>query len=106
MNIRELFKTEIGRLRIMAFFEGVSLLLIIFVTMPLKYLADMPEPNMYIGMSHGILFLLYILAVIRVKIEYDWSFKTMLWAFLASVVPFGTFIADKRIFVPTEKAAH
>lgn len=38
----DLFRTQIGRFRIIAFTEGVSFLLILFVTMPLKYLLGMP----------------------------------------------------------------
>ena len=50
------FKTQLGRFRVLAFAEGVSFLLILFITMPLKYLMDMPGPNKIIGMAHGIPF--------------------------------------------------
>ena len=93
-----LFKTQIGRLRIIGFAEGVSFLLILFVTMPLKYLFAMPNANKAIGLVHGLLFVLYILNVIQVKIEYKWDFKTMMLAFLAAIIPFGTFWADAKIF--------
>lgn len=94
----ELLKTELGRLRLIAFLEGISLLTIIFVTMPLKYIFDYPQANMIVGMAHGILFLLYVLAIIRAKIEFEWDWKTFGLAFVASVVPFGTFWADKKLF--------
>jgi integral membrane protein len=51
-----------------------------------------------VGMAHGLLFVLYVLLVIQVKIEYGWSFKKMALALLASVVPFGTFWADAKLF--------
>lgn len=94
----QLIKTEIGRLRIIAFIEGVSFLLILFVTMPLKYFAEIPEPNKVIGMVHGVLFVLYVLAVIQVRSSYDWDRKTTIWSLLASIIPFGTFWADKKYF--------
>ncbi|MFN8347661.1 MAG: DUF3817 domain-containing protein [Spirosomataceae bacterium] len=94
----ELLKTQIGRLRIIAFIEGVSFLVLLFVTMPLKYYAQMPQPNKVFGMAHGILFVLYVLAVIQSKIEYNWSFKKTALAFLASIIPFGTFWADAKLF--------
>lgn len=93
-----LLKTEIGRLRIIAFVEGTSFLLILFVTMPLKYLMDMPEPNKVVGMLHGVLFILYILAVVQGKYSFNWDGKTTFWALLASVIPFGTFWADAKYF--------
>ena len=94
----DLFKTQLGRLRILAFVEGISFLLILFVTMPLKYVFSMPQPNKVSGMVHGLLFVLYIFAVIQVKIEQNWGWKKLTLALLASIIPFGTFWADKKLF--------
>lgn len=94
----DLLKTQIGRLRVIGFIEGVSFLLILFVTMPLKYYAEMPGPNKVIGMVHGLLFVLYVLAVVQSKIEYNWPLKKTALALLASIVPFGTFWADAKLF--------
>lgn len=96
----ELIKTQIGRLRILAFMEGVSFLLILFVTMPLKYLLHLPGPNYFFGMVHGLLFVLYVMAVVQVKIEQNWGLKKTFLALLASVIPFGTFWADHKLFKP------
>ena len=94
----ELFKTQLGRLRILAFIEGVSFLLILFVTMPLKYGLQMGEPNKIIGMAHGVLFILYVVAVIQISMDEQWLKKKTFLALLASVIPFGTFWADKKLF--------
>lgn len=94
----ELLKTQIGRLRLLAFAEGTSLLLIFFVTMPLKYGLNYHEPNLVVGMAHGILFILYVLLVTQIAIGQRWSFKETGLSLLASVIPFGTFVADKHIF--------
>lgn len=93
-----LLNNQLGRLRILAFTEGVSFLILLFVTMPLKYAFDTPGPNKVFGMVHGLLFVLYVLAVIQAKIEQDWSVKKILLALLASVIPFGTFWADVKLF--------
>jgi integral membrane protein len=97
-----LFSTQIGRLRILAFVEGVSFLVLLFVTMPLKYGFGIPGPNKVFGMVHGLLFVLYVLAVIQVKIEQNWSLKKMGLALLASIIPFGTFWADVKLFRDVE----
>jgi integral membrane protein len=93
-----LLKTQLGRLRVLAFAEGVSLLVILFITMPLKYYFDTPQPNKIFGMVHGLLFILYVFWVIQIKIEQDWSMKKTALALLASIIPFGTFWADARLF--------
>ncbi len=94
----DLLKTQLGRLRIIGFAEGLSFLILLGVAMPLKYFFGLPETVRVVGMAHGLLFVLYVLLVIQVKIEYGWSFKKMLLALLASVVPFGTFWADAKLF--------
>ncbi len=90
--------SSLGRLRLVAFAEGVSLLLLIFVAMPLKYGMRIPEPNFYIGSAHGVLFVFYVLLLLQVTIEKGWTFWNFVWSFVASFVPFGTFYADKVIF--------
>lgn len=94
----ELFKTQLGRLRIIAFAEGISLLMILFISMPLKYIFGLPQANMVIGMLHGLLFILYVLAVIQAKFVLNWSLKNTFLALIASIIPFGTFWADKKLF--------
>ena len=95
--ISRLFKTALGRLRIIAFLEGCSFLLLGF-TMILKYKFDMPQPNYIVGMLHGLLFIVYIILVLQVAYLKKWKIITIFWAFLASLIPFGTFYADKKIF--------
>ena len=94
----ELFKSPIGRLRILAFAEGLSFLLILFVSMPLKYIYGMKEPNKIIGMVHGVLFLAYVVMVLFIRLEENWNNKKTFLALLASVLPFGTFWADWKLF--------
>lgn len=95
--INNLFKTALGRLRIVAFIEGCSFLLLGF-TMILKYKFSMPQPNYVVGLAHGILFVLYVGLLVQVSFLYKWNMLKMFWAFLASLIPFGTFYADKVLF--------
>ena len=82
--------------QIISILEGVSLLLILFVSMPLKYIFDMPEANQVIGMAHGILFLVYVVMAILVKSELNWNFKILLIVLACSIIPFGTFWMDLK----------
>lgn len=89
--------TPIGRLRIAAILEGISYLLF-GLTMPLKYLLDIPGPNYVVGLAHGILFIIYIYLCIINAIIYKWNGKTTLLVLLASLIPLATFIADAKVF--------
>lgn len=97
-----MLKTALGRLRIIAFAEGISFLLLIFIAMPLRHIAKIPEPVTIAGTAHGALFVLYILFLLQVIIVLSWNWKQALFAFLASVVPFGTFYADAKLFKPAQ----
>jgi integral membrane protein len=83
--------------RMIALAEGWSFLILLFIAMPIKYLAHRPEMVKYVGWAHGILFVLYIIFLLRVWIKLKWSFGKTVIAFLASLIPFGTFILDKRL---------
>jgi len=91
-------KTQLGRLKLVAALEGWSFLILLFIAMPLKYMLNMPEAVKIVGMAHGLLFVLYILMVVQVKIELNWSFRKMMLAFVASIIPFGTFYANQKLF--------
>ena len=91
-------KDQIKWLRILAYSEGISFLIILLVTMPLKYFYQTPMPNKVVGMGHGILFVGYVAFVFRVYLDQNWSIKKLTLALLASIVPFGTFWADARLF--------
>ena len=93
----KLLNNSLGQLRIVGFLEGCSYLLLGF-TMILKYKFMIPKPNYVVGMFHGILFIAYVAMVIKVAVSKKWSFLTTFWALMASLIPFGTFYADKKIF--------
>jgi integral membrane protein len=99
--MKELLRSRLGWLRIIGFLEGVSYLLLLFIAMPLKYLAGQPEMVRITGMAHGILFMAYIPLVLYVMAERDWPIKKAALAMLASLIPFGTFWAEFRLFRET-----
>lgn len=96
-----LLKTNTGRLRILGFFEGISLLFLVFIAVPMKYLFDNPVGSQVVGPIHGALFLFYILLALIVAGEHEWKFTQTTWkVLLGSVVPFGSFWVDKKILAP------
>ena len=93
-----MFNTKIGRLRIVSFLEGISLLLLVFVAVPLKYGLNDPAWVKTLGPIHGALFLLFIVNTISVGVEYRWKFSETTWKVLiACMIPFGTFYIDRKI---------
>ena len=94
----DLLNTHLGRLRIIGFLEGLSFILLVGVAMPLKYIGGYQHATWDIGMIHGVLFISYIIAVVPVKFALNWNLKTTFLVLLASLLPFGTFLAEYKIF--------
>ena len=89
--------SELRQFRVVAFLEGLSFVLLLFVAMPLKYLAGQPLAVRIVGGVHGLLFVLFVGALFRVAVERGWSPKRWLLAFASSLVPFGTFVFDRSL---------
>ncbi len=86
--------------RLTAILEGISYLLLFGLGMPLKYVAKIPEPNIYIGYAHGFLFIAYVVLAVFFCMERNWGFKRFVILFIASLLPFGTFYIDKKYLRP------
>ncbi len=89
--------SSLKTLRIVAIAEGISFLLLLFVAMPLKYLADMPEAVNIIGWAHGALFVAFLLLALVVKINFEKNFLWLVKAFIAAILPLGSFIFEKHL---------
>lgn len=89
-------KTSIQWLRTIGFYEGISFILLLFVAMPLKYMAGQPLAVSIVGMAHGVLFLVYCGTLIRARAD-DMAWKEIFIAFMAALLPFGPFIIDGRL---------
>lgn len=85
-------KVDFTILRWAALFEGSSLLLLLFVAMPLKYYAGMAEAVRIIGPIHGILFLAFVVLLFSHGAKRELTFLKTIAGFIASFIPFGTFI--------------
>jgi integral membrane protein len=87
----------IARLRTIAIIEGISFLILLFIAMPLKYIWGQPQAVRIIGMAHGVLFLIFCAALLRVTLIAKWPLGRPALLFLASIVPFGPWLIDRRI---------
>lgn len=84
-------------LRRIAFAEGVSFLLLVGIAMPLKYLAHQPAAVKIFGWMHGVLFITFCIALARVWLIAQWPILRCAVIFIAALLPFGPFVADRRM---------
>lgn len=94
MNI----KSTIGILRLVGILEGLSFLVLLLIAMPLKYIFHLPETVKIVGTIHGALFVIYLLMLFIASREYRFKLKEIAIGIIASVIPLGTFYADKKVF--------
>ena len=89
--------SQIRAFRMTGLAEGVSFLTLLCIAMPMKYFMGIPEAVRVVGLIHGILFLLYVGLLATLHVRQRWPFMFSLYALIASVIPFGTFILDKHL---------
>ncbi|GAB3197439.1 integral membrane protein [Pontibacter aydingkolensis] len=96
-------KTPISRFRLIGFYEGLSFLLLLGIAMPVKYILGYPELVKYTGWAHGVLFILYMYALLQVALVHRWSVGKIALGAVASLLPFGPFILDKKLLQKEER---
>jgi integral membrane protein len=90
-------KPDFTILRWIALFEGTSLLLLLFIAMPLKYYMGMPEAVKIVGMAHGILFLSFLVLLFSHAAKRELGLVKTIAGFFASFIPFGTFVFKAKV---------
>jgi integral membrane protein len=76
--------------------EGISYLFLLFVAMPIKYLAGDPRWVSWAGRVHGGLFILLVFALLRCASARSWPLPRSLRVLGMALVPFGAFFLDRE----------
>lgn len=90
-------KNRINALRLIGLIEGISFLVLLLIAMPMKYYLGMPMAVKVTGWIHGMLFILYIAAVLLAIEAMQWNWFSVGVALAASLVPIGTFVLDRSL---------
>lgn len=90
-------ESNLKKFRLVAFWEGISFITLLFIAMPIKYVLGEPLAVKIVGMTHGGLFLLFLFFLYTCAKQYKWKIPFIILAFIASVVPFGTFYLEKKL---------
>jgi integral membrane protein len=97
MNTKSEKRTGIITLfKVISSLEGLSYILLLFVAVPLKYLAENDFLVKKLGMPHGLLFVAYIIIALFIRSRMKWDAKTTFIVLIASLLPFGTFYVNKK----------
>lgn len=77
--------------------EGLSYLILLLVAMPLKYGFGQPLMVSLVGAAHGGLFVGYVLMAALATWFYKWKPAIFVQAFIAPLIPIGTFWFDRKL---------
>ncbi|WP_297510975.1 DUF3817 domain-containing protein [Flavobacterium sp.] len=86
--------------RYVAFLEGLSYLalfanMFIVKNYDIELYKSILKP---LGMTHGLLFIAYVYLAFMIREKQAWSWFDLLLVQLASLLPFGTFMMEKKYF--------
>ncbi len=88
---------EVHQFRVVSLLEGLSYVALMGVAMPLKYAAGMPHAVRAVGMVHGLLFVVFAVALARVVWAESWKPKAIAIAVVAAMLPLGAFWLERRL---------
>jgi integral membrane protein len=91
----KLLQSPIGRVRLLGWIEGVSYVLLMFIAMPMKYLAGQPLMVEIVGWIHGGLFIGLALLVAITWLLRQLTFGLSVLVMVAALLPFGPFVIDR-----------
>jgi integral membrane protein len=84
------------RYRVIAYVVGVLLLVLVFVAMPLKYLAERPTLVETVGPLHGFVYMVYLVLAFDLARRARWSLRRTAFFLLAGTIPLMSFVAERR----------
>lgn len=83
--------------RMLAWVTGVLLIVVVFVAMPLKYLAEDETLMSVIGPGHGFVYMVYVVFAFLVFNAMRWPLQRLFVLLLAGVVPFLSFFVERKV---------
>jgi integral membrane protein len=89
--------SALTRYRVMAYVVGVLLIVLFFVAMPLKYLADSPTLVATVGPVHGFMYMVDRVTAFQLSVQQRWPLKRTVPILLAGTVPVLSFVAERWV---------
>lgn len=90
-NTIEFELAQLRRMRLASLFEGTTLVILISIAMPLKYMGGYPQATQIVGSVHGFAFLVYVWVVINTVSGGGWQSGEVLRLLVSAFIPFGAF---------------
>jgi integral membrane protein len=90
-------RKALTRFRVMAWITGVSLLVLVTVIMPIRYIGGNETPSEYFSPFHGLMYFLYVATAFDLTSRMRWGLGRLILIMLAGCVPLVSFVAERRV---------
>ncbi len=90
-------ETALRNYRIAAWITGIGLAVLVFVALPLKYFFGQPQLTSVVGVTHGFLYMIYIVCTLLLAERCRWKPLDALLILIAGTVPLASFFAEHRV---------
>ena len=99
----------VTRYRVMAYIVGVLLIVLVFVGIPLQVFAQQDAIANYVGTTHGILYIVYLVTAYSLTRRLRLTLGQTVIVLLAGTIPVMTFVVERwvtrRFINPAMRAA-
>jgi integral membrane protein len=88
---------QLRRMRLVSIIEGCTLLILVFVAVPIKHLSGHAIATTIMGPVHGMAFLLYVWTLIETISGADFPRADVARMVVAAFIPFGAFLNERAL---------
>jgi len=86
----------ISTFRTVAYVEAASFLALLVASF-VKRVLEGPDLVPVLGPIHGVIFLVYVILVLKVRASQGWGLGRTIWVIIASALPFGGFFVGRDL---------
>lgn len=97
-------RKSLRRLRFIAAIESATLLVLLFICVPMKYIGGRPEFSAVLGPVHGLAFIAYMISLGEAVAAGGWSVREVLRTAALSFVPFGPWFNHENLTLKIAQA--
>ena len=90
-------RAQLRRMRLASLLEATTLALLVFVAVPLKHLAGMPQLSSALGPVHGLAFLFYIWMLVQSHFQLGWTRNEWLRMIACAFIPLAGFLNERLL---------
>jgi integral membrane protein len=89
--------SQLRRMRLVSVVEGCTLLMLVFVAVPIKHLGGYAIATTIMGPVHGMAFLLYVWTLIETISGANFPRADVVRMVVAAFIPFGAFLNERAL---------